>query len=218
MQARNLFWGSSLFIINIHVRIGCRHLRRRQKWYHTSWKGSHIAASTTSHSQNAFECPITCISFLPSFHECFWITKMLVANQKLFPSCGAVKIKGGKIITNITQKKKKGDNGGRRKSRPSCLSCNFMKHFCCFQVLQPNAGSEQNPALLSKLLPSCKHGDHSCKQRERKICKFKQIHSSFSTEKKSFHVIWNSQTARVMFLHINGNPFWYLHYWFLHFL
>lgn len=37
-------------------------------------------------------------------------------------------------------------------------------------------------------------------------------------QKKSFHVIWNSQTARVMFLHINGNPFWYLHYWFLHFL
>lgn len=47
-----------------------------------------------------------------------------------------------------------------------------------------NASSEQNPALSSKLLPNCKHGDHSCKQREKKICKFKQIHSSFSSEKK----------------------------------
>lgn len=184
------------------------------------WVGSCIADSTNSHSQDGFEMPHHLHIISAKFSWIFLYNKSITRkSDSVFKLLCSENKKGGeRIITNITQNKNKNTHKTKQgKSQPGCFSCNSVKYFWCSEVLRQMQAQNKTQPCQANCFRAASMATIPANKGGRKYVNLNKFTGLF-LQKKSFHVVWNSQTARVMFLHINGNPFWYLHYWFLHFL
>lgn len=87
---------------------------------HRNWISSHITDRINSHSQNGLEYPITCILFLPSFHEPFRITKSVCRkSEAVFKLVFGGKKKKRKKISHKYYREKK---EGKEEEIPAWLS------------------------------------------------------------------------------------------------